>query len=169
MECLASSAPTNNEPSRLMKKVLTGKTRAPIYQLFCEDADRATVVLQSSRGVALSATYDELRYRELKDKKDMRRPGSLLMIFAFYAKIQSWAGQLMRRLATFDQYRHLDATISFFELLVFCRDFKIVPTLISKRDIFNIWKWTFSARRILEKQRQGETPGELDNGLHTLC
>jgi len=65
--------------------------------------------------------------------------GSLSLIFEFYSKLQSPGFQMGRGL-TYEEIKNCNERVSFFELICFCRDFKIVPRLASKSTLQYLWK-----------------------------
>ena len=91
-------------------------------------------------------------------------PGALALIFAYYrcaplaappcsahdpcfhslsgarSKLQCPGQQVARAPLSFDEIMLANERISFFELLLFCRDFDVVPTLISKQELMCVWK-----------------------------
>ena len=75
----------------------------------------------------------------------------------FEAKFQSPVDQLGINSLTYDQITTANETLSFFELLVFCRDFKLIPRLLTKEELKFLWKVIH-----MERVRQGES------GVHYL-
>jgi hypothetical protein len=93
-------------------------------------------------------------------------PGALALIFAYYrcaplpaalpcpggvtpccvrtrsrgSKLQCPGQQVARAPLSFDEIMLANERISFFELLLFFRDFDIVPTLMSKQELTCVWK-----------------------------
>lgn len=62
---------------------------------------------------------------------------SLRIIFDYYAKFQppaGWGG------LTFTERQVADETMSIFELTVFCRNFRIIPNLLTKQELTFLWK-----------------------------
>lgn len=68
------------------------------------------------------------------------RIGAIPIIFGFYSKMQIPSAQLAQRGITYEEIKNCNERISLFELLTFCRDFGLVPRLISKQNVNFIWK-----------------------------
>lgn len=66
--------------------------------------------------------------------------GSLPLYFDFYAKMQTPQAQMAQRSLTYLEIQHCNERLSYFELLVFCRDVGIVPDLIPKQTLEYVWK-----------------------------
>ena len=66
--------------------------------------------------------------------------GAIAHIFTFYSKLQSPEHQLGRKPKSYEEIREANSTMSFLELLCFCRDFDIVPQLMPKEDLAVLWK-----------------------------
>lgn len=67
---------------------------------------------------------------------------SLCLMFDFYAKIQNPAQQLGVHAPTYDEIAFANSTLSFYELVVLCRDFSIIPALLSKDELRYLWRVT---------------------------
>ena len=66
--------------------------------------------------------------------------GSIAHIFTFYSKLQSPEHQLGRKPKSYEEIREANSTMSYLELLCFCRDFDVVPNLLPKEDLAVLWK-----------------------------
>lgn len=77
----------------------------------------------------------------------------LAQIFAFYKKLQSPGSQLARKGLSYEEISGCNETMSFFETLWFCRNFNVVPALISKNDLLQIWRELVVLRLFEERDR----------------
>ena len=71
--------------------------------------------------------------------------GPLTYLFNFYARLQSWESQLFctsrNKNSTFDEYRAMDNSCTYFEFLMFCRHSGLIKEkLIPKKHVLNLWK-----------------------------
>lgn len=85
-------------------------------------------------------TVSCLRHERDTKAVTRERNGAIPIIFAFYSKMQIPSAQLAQRGITYEEIKNCNERISLFELLTFCRDFGIVPRLISKQNVNFIWK-----------------------------
>ena len=91
---------------------------------------------------------------------------SLQKIFFFYAKLSKASVQRSTSNLTFGEIQIANTTLSPFECLCFLIDFKIIPTLLTKREFLSIWKWCKArrGRRALSNtsdSTEGKELGEL--------
>jgi hypothetical protein len=105
-----------------------------IYKSFLLSVEKAQVdafTAQSKCSITMHhkiISYDSNNNRKEEDNC------SLYAIFYFYSKLQ------VGGLITFEDMDISNITISFHELCAILRDFKVMPTLISKEDVQFIWK-----------------------------
>jgi hypothetical protein len=65
--------------------------------------------------------------------------GTLLRIFNFYAKLFAPHQQMQAKVPTYSEIMFANNTLSQGEIMCFCTDFRIVPHLLTRNDIRNIW------------------------------
>lgn len=123
--------------STLMKAAKDKEKReADVYETFLEEADCAHVALVRCADVGVNTTGSIAgRKRDCNNR-------SLELIFFFYSKLQGAAAQLGVHAPTMDEIMWSSNTISFYELTLFCRDFNIIPALLSKDEMRFIWRVT---------------------------
>lgn len=63
----------------------------------------------------------------------------LCSIFYFYTKVQS-TFQKVGKSATYEEVENARVSLSFYELLLLCRDFRIIPKIITKEELYYLWK-----------------------------
>ena len=92
--------------------------------------------------------------------------GAIPLIFEFYSKLQS-PGYQMGRGLTYDEIANCNERLSFFELICFCRDFKVVPDLVAKSTVSYVWKIATSeaGRSGLRRGGGGDAAATRDAGL----
>lgn len=77
-------------------------------------------------------------------ERESQRPrevsGSIPVVFGFYGKLQTPAAQLAQGGLTYEEIRNCNNRLSFFELLSFCRDFAVIPDLVTKQNLEYIWR-----------------------------
>ena len=66
-------------------------------------------------------------------------PGTLLLVFNFYAKLFAPHQQMTKKVPTYSEIMFANNTLSQGEVMCFCSDFRIVPHLLSRNDVRNIW------------------------------
>ena len=66
-------------------------------------------------------------------------PGTLLLVFNFYAKLFAPHQQMQAKVPTYSEIMFANNTLSMGEMMCFCADFRIVPNLLTRNDIRNIW------------------------------
>lgn len=97
------------------------------------------MALQSTEpviGMPFSVTYKHFD----ASSKISTNTSSLCYIFHFYAKIQSPRQKLAAKNPSYDAVQEASESLSFFELLVFCRDFRIIPKFLTKEELIFICK-----------------------------
>jgi hypothetical protein len=72
----------------------------------------------------------------------------LRQIFSFYSKLQPPGQQLSKRALLYDEINGCNSTMSFFETLWFCRNFRVVPTFLSKAELLSLWRTCAVDRQI---------------------
>jgi hypothetical protein len=82
--------------------------------------------------------------------------GSLCYIFYFYAKIHSPGQKNGSRFTTREAEEQARDSLSFFEVLLFCRDFRIIPRFLIRDEIMFLWKIMN-----IEKAQNGEPASKL--------
>lgn len=65
--------------------------------------------------------------------------GVVPLIFGFYSKLQMPGAQLAQRGVTYEEIKNCNDRISFFELLTLCRDFGMIPGVVSKQNLQFVW------------------------------
>lgn len=110
------------------------------YELFLSEAEVANRVNVSSPLVSVTMEGTVLPLGVLKKRANSNR--SLELIFYFYSRLQDSAAQLSTEAPTFEQILWASNTMSYMELSLFCRDFSIIPTLLSKDELRFIWRVT---------------------------
>lgn len=121
------------EKNKMLKEDFT-------YETFLSEAEVANRTNISSPHVAINMTGNVLPLGIVKKRANANR--SLELIFYFYSRLQDSAAQLATEGPTFEQILWASNTISFQELALFCRDFSIIPTLLSKDELRFIWRVT---------------------------
>ncbi len=66
-------------------------------------------------------------------------PGTLLLVFNFYAKLFAPHQQMTKKVPTYSEIMFANNTLSQGEVMCFCVDFRIVPHLLTRNDVRNIW------------------------------
>ena len=99
--------------------------------------------------VILSAAYNEEAARPGKRALERGKfaekmaretnPGTLLLIFNFYAKLFAPHQQMQAKVPTYSEIMFANNTLSQGEVMCFCSDFRIVPNLLTRNDVRNIW------------------------------
>ena len=99
--------------------------------------------------VILSAAFNEeaprpgkrpLERGEFAEKMARQtNPGTLLLVFNFYAKLFAPHQQMQAKVPTYSEIMFANNTLSMGEMMCFCADFRIVPHLLTRNDIRNIW------------------------------
>jgi hypothetical protein len=67
------------------------------------------------------------------------RTCSLCSIFFFYTKVQSTFTKVGKS-ASYEEVENARVSLSFYELLLLCRDFRIIPKIITKEELYYLWK-----------------------------
>ena len=111
------------------------------YRNFLQEADVASRVLNSNRNIAVNITGTLTPVGGANSHSNSGNR-SLELIFYFYARLQGSAQQLGVDAPTFEQIQWASNTLSFMELVMFCRDFSIIPTLLSKDELRFVWRVT---------------------------
>ena len=62
-------------------------------------------------------------------------PGTLLLVFNFYAKLFAPHQQMQAKVPTYSEIMFANNTLSMGEMMCFCADFRIVPNLLTRNDI----------------------------------
>lgn len=60
-------------------------------------------------------------------------------IFFFYTKVQSTFTKVGKS-ASYEEVEQARVSLSFYELLLLCRDFRIIPKIITKEELYYLWK-----------------------------
>ena len=140
------------------------------YSQFISLADRVSRHCGSESGLIISASYKitnpdgpsdksevegddaEAGEEEVKGaasvssiKEGVGYNASLVTIFMFYAKMQDMG------CSTFSSREVANETMSHFELDKLCRDFRIIPTLLTKRELQQIWTGVATENHALMK------------------
>ena len=87
------------------------------------------------RMVSVLCQRDARERRHQKGSSD-----ALVVVFDFYSKLQTPAHQLAQRGVTYEEIQNCNERLSLFELLQWCRDFGLVPSLVSKQDLDIVWR-----------------------------
>jgi len=73
-------------------------------------------------------------------------PGSLSLLFGFYAKIQAPGQKMTKRAPTYDDILRANRTLSLFEMIWMFRDLRVLPQYVTKRELQHLWKLTAADR-----------------------
>jgi hypothetical protein len=95
----------------------------------------ASLAKRNPKGINVSMCWYEENFHTIKV-----RNCSLCTVFFFYAKVQSLQQKLKSNLFTSESGDSARDTLSFFEFLLFCRDFRIVPRLVTKDEVLFLWR-----------------------------
>lgn len=95
----------------------------------------ATLAKRNPKGISVSMCWYEENFHSTRV-----RNCSLCTVFFFYAKVQSLQQKLKSNLFTSESGDSARDTLSFFEFLLFCRDFRIVPRLVTKDEVLFLWR-----------------------------
>ena len=68
------------------------------------------------------------------------KPGSLTVLFDFYARITSSKKKMNNNKLSFAQIQRGASTITFAEMILLLRDFDVLPRLLSKRELRQVWQ-----------------------------
>ena len=60
-------------------------------------------------------------------------------MFFFYTKVQS-TFQKVGKSASYEEEENARVSLSFYELLLLCRDFRIIPKIITKEELYYLWR-----------------------------
>jgi hypothetical protein len=94
----------------------------------------------SGGGVARPAAYhEEDPTTAFSAHKRRRLPGTIVLVYDFYAKLQAPAIQLCGKARSYDEAKRADETLSQGELTSLLKDFKVVPNLLSREELAHIW------------------------------
>jgi hypothetical protein len=66
-------------------------------------------------------------------------PGTIVLVYDFYAKLQAPAIQLCGKARSYDEAKRADETLSQGELTSLLKDFNVVPKLLSREELAHIW------------------------------
>eukprot|EP00607_Mallomonas_marina_P011094 CAMPEP_0182424852 /NCGR_PEP_ID=MMETSP1167-20130531/11112_1 /TAXON_ID=2988 /ORGANISM="Mallomonas Sp, Strain CCMP3275" /LENGTH=710 /DNA_ID=CAMNT_0024604971 /DNA_START=42 /DNA_END=2174 /DNA_ORIENTATION=+ len=86
----------------------------------------------------------KLTIKSGKEDPETVSSATLRTIFNFYSKFQPPAGS---QTLSFNERAIANETLSLFELVVFCRNFQVIPKLITKEELTFLWK-TVNIERI---------------------
>lgn len=115
------------------------------------------MVKQSQNAMKDLKKMDVKMFCKTSSLKPDDQNSSLRLIFNFYAKLQPPSNQLSTN-PTYAQIEYANETLSFFELLTLCRDFRVAPRLITREELKFLWKIIN-----IKRMRGNETTlGELD-------
>lgn len=103
-------------------------------------------------------------------EREVPRPreivGSIPIVFGFYGKLQTPAAQLAQGGLTYEEIRNCNNRLSYFELLSFCRDFGVVPDLVTKQNLEYIWRVIVADHNRSTTHFQHQGPGQMrDAGI----
>jgi hypothetical protein len=105
-----------------------------IYSRFLMIADKTQTRLQSSEmDITCSVKCDFTSVNE--NNGEVLKNGSLIRIFMYYAKLQS-----PTVIHSFIETDEANETMSQVEFILFLRDFQIIPKLLTKLDVIELWK-----------------------------
>jgi len=162
-----ASTPASSAAVRTRKERQYG---SGAYEEFCRVADKVSWVASGMGGagatggnvVGVQCFYDTSCYfktRKGRPPKPFKAgPGSLMLIFQFYSKVQTPAAQYGKTLM-FSDMQQVNTTLSFFELLLLLRDYCIVPQIVSKREVFVLWQIAFQEKVKRKQKKQSHTSG----------
>jgi len=151
--------------SRRHRAVTTEK-----YEAFCSAADQVTWIANGHAGqgstggniIGVKCFYDKSCYQKLQtarlDKKKKPGIGPLPLIFKFYSKLQAPASQYGKSL-DFTDFERINNTMSFFELLVALRDYRIVPQIVNKSEVAALWQVFVQERNKKFQKKNGSSAG----------
>ena len=128
----------------LFKKQSERKTyQQEIYNRFLKDAEDSIVDMniKGMISVRLASKLWKPNPEEMQDKNS-----SLRIIYDFYAKFHPPPLTL-----TFDEKAEEDSSLDFFELLIFCRNFNVIPKLITREELKFLLKF-----KQIQRIRNGE-------------
>ena len=109
------------------------------YVQFLEEVEQAQASAFGAQHVAAVNLSSRLGSDSLGPPPDN---SSLRTAFEFYAKLQSPNQQMATRNVTYELMCFANETLSFHELVVWMRDFKVVPTLLTRGELRFLWKTT---------------------------
>ncbi|KAJ1448598.1 hypothetical protein M885DRAFT_538627 [Pelagophyceae sp. CCMP2097] len=111
-------------------------------RLLAQCSDRAPLTTSAEPKVQLACTFNTLEHasRALPPGGSRELPGALVVLFDFYAKLQTPQAQMAQKALTYAEIQHCNERLSFFEMLCFCRDSRIVPDLVPKQTLDYVWK-----------------------------
>jgi hypothetical protein len=118
------------------------------YAAFVKAAEGATKNRNIGNATVILAS--RLNSSDFKSSKNLH---SLASIFYFYAKLQNPVTQMQKQSLTYDEIHIANETLSFYELLLLCRDFEILPKLITKEELKFLWKVSN-----IQRLREGKPP-----------
>lgn len=102
--------------------------------VYIEFLKRAKASTNNPKGLAIKIGYDNGVKPEFAI-----RTCSLCSIFFFYTKVQS-TFQKVGKSAPYEEVENARVSLSFYELLLLCRDFRIIPKIITKEELYYLWK-----------------------------
>eukprot|EP00753_Platysulcus_tardus_P016235 PLAT5515.1.p1 GENE.PLAT5515.1~~PLAT5515.1.p1 ORF type:complete len:681 (+),score=304.80 PLAT5515.1:59-2101(+) len=112
-----------------------GAPMTPAYRMFLE---ARTKRMRRKHIVDVTVWLDASAYKG--HVRGQRKPGSVVLMFEFYAKIFSPSKQLSRRTLTYDEILRANNTLSFGEFLCLAKDTKITPQLLTKGELHLVWE-----------------------------
>ena len=135
----AMRAAVDEDPLKTEKRCeFVSQQRASVFEGPLSDG---SLLLKKPCGISVFCQRDGRQMTCCFRKKRRRsRSEALWVAFDFYSKLQPPAQQLAQRGATYDEMKACNERLSFFELLQFCRDFEIVPSLVCKQALDVVWR-----------------------------
>eukprot|EP01041_Mallomonas_annulata_P001293 gene1293-2498_t len=106
-------------------------------ELFTRFLQQAQIARNDADSSGMISIRMASKIRTTVSKDGLPKNGSLRLIFDFYAKFQSPPAAAS---ISFEDRKIHDETMSFFEVVIFCRNFQIIPKLISKHELKFLWK-----------------------------
>ena len=131
-------------PAYLTRLMEVGKAKKnkeeDTYKNFLIEAENANRYMLTSPSLSINTSGTVVPLGVIKKRATANR--SLELIFYFYSRLQDSGAQLGTEAPTFEQILWASNTLSFQELTLFCRDFSVIPTLLSKDELRFIWRVT---------------------------
>lgn len=103
-----------------------------LYDDFLHFSQQASQMCQDSH-IHIEAYY-KLKDFQVMDESKKSYTNTLTLIFRFYCKLRQSVAH------TFDQAAKSTEEMTFKELEIFCRDFRLVPRLLTKDDLRFLWE-----------------------------
>lgn len=121
-------------------KFRPGSAMSDTYRKFNKSVHRP----QPTRSlVDVTTFFDSECYKKPSSTARVRKstkPGSLALLFDFYAKITSAKKKLCANKLSFVEIQRGSSTITMAEMFILLRDFDVVPRVLTKQELHQVWQ-----------------------------